>query len=298
MLEEEKVVESNEIINETPGEAPISATPESNDKSKKEKKPKSKARRIIEWSLTILFAGLFVFLAVGHIQGMTQRNENYGETFTYGYGTFVIKTSSMEPDIPTGSAIVTHKDSPLEIINAFDKGEVVDITFYHNYPEKFIPDDPTLTQQVMPALDKGITVITHRLREYHIDESKTVGKGRYIFIVAGINKTSAEELGAEGQYQVLTEKQLLGVVKIKSNFLGGLFSFISSPWGLLIFLLIPALYLVFTSVLDIFKAIKEPEEVSEGGHKGGVDIAGLSEKDKERLKQEMLEEMMKKGDKK
>ena len=93
---------------------------------------------------------------------------------------------------------------------------------------------------------------------------------------------------------------LLGVVIANSAFLGGVFSFVASPFGLLALLLIPAFYLVITSVIDIFKAYKEPEEAKEGegatSNNGGS--VTLSEADKKRLKEQLLEEMIakKKGE--
>ena len=83
-----------------------------------------------------------------------------------------------------------------------------------------------------------------------------------------------------------------------SDFLGGVFGFVGSPFGLLVLLLIPAFYLVITSVIDIFKAYKEPEEASEGASKtpsnnGGAEL-NLSEEDKKRLKEQLLEEMLSK----
>ena len=103
------------------------------------------------------------------------------------------------------------------------------------------------------------------------------------------------------KYQAFTEKELLGVVVADSAFLGGFFGFIGSPLGLLALLLIPAMYLVITSVIDIFKAYKEPDEQPAGEGEvvkdhGTVD---LTEEDKKRLKAELLDEMMnkkKKGD--
>ena len=97
------------------------------------------------------------------------------------------------------------------------------------------------------------------------------------------------------QYQVFTEKELLGIVIVNSNFLGAVFNFVGSPFGLLALLLVPALYLIITSVIDIFKAYKEPEEIPAEGatnsNKGNLD---LSEEDKKRLKEELLEEMLNK----
>ena len=124
------------------------------------------------------------------------------------------------------------------------------------------------------------------------------GEGKYTFIVSGINVS--EHQSQAGQYQAFTEKQLLGVVKINSVVLGGFYYFISTPWGLLVFLLVPAFYLVITSVLDIFKAMKEKEDEEEAVMAGNEpkntpeSLAELSKEDRERLKKEMLEEMLKK----
>ena len=94
-----------------------------------------------------------------------------------------------------------------------------------------------------------------------------------------------------------SENEILGRVTINSIFLGGVFSFVGSPLGLLVLLLIPAFYLVVSSVIDIFKAYKEPEPATEGAggqpnnNNGPV---ALSEADKKRLKEQLLEEMISK----
>ena len=100
-------------------------------------------------------------------------------------------------------------------------------------------------------------------------------------------------------WALFTEKQCLGEVKINSAFLGGIFSFVGSPFGLLILLLIPAGYLIVTSGIDIYKALEEKEKLEEeqttsssSGEGGKLDT--LSEADRERLKQELLEEMLNK----
>lgn len=298
--------ELQEVVNQ---ETPNEVTP-------KKVKKKSKVRSIIGWVLTGIFAAFFVVFAIGQITGMVNKKNNYGETLTYGYGTFVITSASMEPDYKTGTAIITHKDSAASITKRFDRGETVDITMYCAYISNNITYDYPYyrpgnieyggisyhlegNDPVYPS--SGSYVLTHRLIDYHIDESRALGKGRYTFVIAGINTEG--DYAKEGQYQLLTENEILGIVKVNSQFLGGLFKFITSPWGLLVFLLVPAFYLVITSVLDIFKALKEPEEGETGKDKdkkesSGID--GLSKEDKERLKKEMLDEMLnkKKGDKK
>ena len=138
--------------------------------------------------------------------------------------------------------------------------------------------------------------MTHRLFELRVDTSIKLGEGRYMFFTTGINPEGSES--HPGQYQAFTEKEIIGVVVMNSVFLGGFFGFISSPWGLLVFLLVPAFYLVITSVMDIFKAIKDPEEETAGEgeekKKSASSLDELSEEDRARLKQEMLDEMMNK----
>ena len=200
------------------------------------------------------------------------------------------------------------------VVNRKTENEVIDITMYCAYISNnskydyvdWRPGDIVYggihyhlagNEPVYPT--GGNLVLTHRLIDCYEDTSRELGTGRYTFAIAGINTEG--DYAKEGQYQLLTENELLGIVKVNSPFLGGLFRFITSPWGLLVFLLVPAFYLVITSVLDIFKAIKEPEEgetkTSDGSKTSSIE--GLSEADKERLKKEMLDQMLnKKGDKK
>ena len=287
--------------------------------TKPEKKPKSKLRKTLEWVVTGIFAALFAFFAVGQITGMIHKKENYNQTLTYGYGAFVIQTNSMEPEYKVKTAIITHKESAETIVKKFDNGETVDITFWSAYVSNnqkydyplYRPGDISyggIDYQLEghePTYPSVGYAITHRLIEYHVEPSRELGKGRYTFVVAGINTEGF--LSGINQYQLLTENEILGIVKVNSPALGGFFKFITSPWGLLVFLLIPAFYLVITSVLDIFKALKEPEEgngqpaPSGGGNNSstGSSLDGLSDADRERLKKEMLEQMLnKKGDKK
>lgn len=324
MIDEEKVekVETPTVVEETQVAPEVVETPVE-EPAKKVKKPKSKTRKILEWVFTGVFAALFAFFAIGQLTGMIHRKENYNQTLTYNHGAFVITTNSMEPEYKVGTAIITYKDSAANIVKAFDSGKHVDITFYsayvannakYDYP-LYRPGDISYggidyklegKEPVYPS--PGVTpIITHRLIGYHVEEGRELGKGRYTFVVAGINTEG--QLSKEGQYQLLTENELLGIVRINSPVLGGFFRFIISPWGLLVFLLVPAFYLVITSVIDIFKALKESEEGAEGGNppstssgnssSSNSSLDGLSDEDRERLKKEMLEQMLnKKGGKK
>jgi len=293
-LEETQEVVEPEVIEAKPKK-------ETAPKEEEVKKPKSKVRKIIGWVLTGIFFAFFAVFAAGQIDGMIHKSENYGQTISFGFGSFVILTDSMEPDYMTNSAIITHRDSLESVYDRYQKSLTdstikIDMTFMDVYQTYVKPlNHPELNDQTNPT---GV-VMTHRLREIQVDESKTVGDGRYTFIVAGIN--TSEHQAQAGQYQAFTEKQYLGIVQANSKDLGGFYRFISSPWGLLVFLLVPAFYLVITSVLDIFSAFKDDEKDEGGGGDGGntpSSLDELSDKDRERLKKELLEEMLnKKGEK-
>ena len=277
-------------------------------KEKKEKKPKSKARKIIEWVLTGLFLVLFAIAGIAQIDGLVNKNKHYGQQIRLGYATFVVKTESMEPKYMVDSAIITYLEDADKIYERYQNNEDVDVTFYDVYTaetEYTKPlNHPELTMRTNPA---EYPIITHRVKEIHVNNALAKGEGKYTFIVAGINTGVGAATNANGeiyQYQVFTEKELLGRVVIGSAFLGGVFNFVSSIWGLLILLLIPSFYLIIVSVIDIFKAYKEPEE--QAATASGTPVASnpsitkeLSEEDKKRLKEELLQEMLgnKKGDK-
>ena len=273
-------------------------------KEKRVKKPKSKARKIIEWVLTGIFLALFAFVLAGQIDGMVHKKEHYNQQLRFGYGTFVVKTDSMEPKYMIGTALITYNEDADKIYERFQKGEEVDITFvdvYNTNNEYTSPlNNPELTKRTDPT---GVPM-THRVKEVHVNNNQEKGKGKYTFITAGINTRSTNLGWKEGepdivinQYQAFTEKEVLGRVTVNSAFLGGVFSFVGSPLGLLVLLLIPAFYLVVSSVIDIFKAYKEPEPATEGtagqpnNNNGPVT---LSEADKKRLKEQLLEEMISK----
>ena len=271
-------------------------------KEEKAKKPKSKTRKIIEWVLTGIFLAIFAVVGLAQIDGLVNKKSHYNQQIRFGYGTFVVQTDSMEPEYKVKTAIITYLEDADKIYKSYQAGKDIDVTFFDAYTgenEYTKPmDHPELTRRTSATQNP----MTHRVQEIHVNENLKKGEGRYTFITAGINRRS-EYLGwHEGdpditidQYQVFTEKELLGRVKVNSPFLGGVFGFVSSIWGLLILLLIPSFYLIITSVIDIFKAYKEPEEIPEGPKEekqsGEVE---LSEEDKKRLKEELLKEMINK----
>lgn len=263
-------------------------------KEKRVKRPKSKARKIVEWILTGLFLALFGFVMVAQVDGMIHKKEHYNQQIRFGYGTFVVKTSSMEPKYKVNTALITYNDKIEDIVSRFNKGEDVDLTFMDAFRVSgFTPDNEIFTN----ATDMTGLPMTHRLREVHLNEDKT-SSFKYILVASGINENDPNY--SPNQYQTFTEKEILGRVVVNSPFLGGVFSFVSSVLGLLVLLLIPAFYLVITSAIDIFKAYKDPEEAAKAsnGEPAPKKEVELSEADKKRLKEQLLEEMIakKKGD--
>ena len=274
-------------------EAVLEENTEQPEKKKhRPKKEKSKARKIIEWVLTGIFGALFLFFAVANVQGLIDRKNNYGQILRFGYGSFVVQTDSMEPEIMTGTAIVTKKVNATVLFERYKKNETIDITFMDVHQSFFAPDDTTLTNQTNFGNATNLPM-THRVREIHMFEDKKYGEGRFIFVAAGINTEG--HLSGSNQYQVFTEKEILGVVILNSRFLGGFYKFISSIWGLIILLFVPAAYLIITSVIDIFKGMDEKEAqiaAEAENNSKNIDLSTLSKEEKDKLKNELLQQYL------
>ena len=252
-------------------------------KEKKTRKPKSKARKIVEWVLTGIFAAGLVGIVVIQIVNKTSKNQNvFGPQFQK------VLTDSMAPTYKVNDIILIAKTTPEEINQRVnEKNETVDLSFYW-------------------MVDGEQRSMTHRLQSVTYSEtpvavSETGEELHYTFEAHGINKTSEWCKGASGymdctgQIQTFHEDAIIGRVVRKSGFM----TFATSIWGLLVFLLAPCMYLIVASVFDIVKALddKEPvpnegEVVGEASDKPKDPLAGLSEQEKEKLKKQMLDEML------
>lgn len=254
-------------------------------KKKREKKKKSLARKIIEWVLFGIFGVFFVFVVAGNIDGEIHKKQNYGQSIRFGIGSFIVLTGSMEPDIKQDSAIITYKQNLDTLVADFNAGQVVDITFMNvRVNVNYTPTDPKYNDPIFFG-----KVMTHRLVEVKVNEDVAEGNGRYIFIAAGIN--TGNEASREGQYQIFTESEYLGRVKVTNLFLGKVFNFIVSPIGLIILLLLPAAYLIIVSTIDIFRAMKQSEEEN-AAISGGDKLKNLTDEQRAQLKKQLLDEMI------
>ena len=270
----------------------------SNKKEPKQKKPKSTVRKVIEWVLTGIFAILFIAYAAGTVDGMIHKKDNYNQSIKFGVGSFIVLTDSMEPKYNKNDAIITYKEDLNKVINDFRSGAEVDITFF-NVNVGYLIDPSELEHEQFRNGEMVYSnfVMTHRLMEVHEKPDVEFGKGRFVFVASGINNKG--DYAKQGQYQLFTEREYLGVVKIGSPFLGAVFGFVSSAWGLLVLLLIPAAYLIITSSIDVIRTLKESEEKEASGDNSVESLNELSASERERLKRELLDEMIaKKGENK
>ena len=267
--------------------------------AEKVKKEKSKARKIIEWILFGVFGVACAFVLTANISAMIHKKDNYGQSIRFGVGTFVILTDSMEPKIKKDDFIITYKEDVQKFSDRLAKGEELDVTFMNISIKAagFEPDTQAFKEAGHPTTATNVPM-THRLREVHENTNVKLGDGRYLFVASGINTQGFES--REGQYQIFTEKEYLGTVKSVNSGFGKFMNFVSSAWGLIILLLVPGVYLIVISSIDIYKAVKAQEEAE--ANPTAVDVhtkenedhlSNISKADRERLKNELLEEMIK-----
>ena len=200
----------------------------------KVKKPKSKARKIIEWIGTIILGIVFAVVATFNVAKLLTRNE-YGQGNSFGISSYVVLTDSMEPKYKTDSVIIAYKDSPEEIVKRWNEikdlnlemtdDRCINMTFVDAYTKKVPSGFPEYYDQTNPLTQQmgQPVVMTHQLFNIVVDESIPEGQGRYTFFVHGIN--ISEHQAKQGQYQAFTEKEYLGVVRSNSTFLGGVSNF-------------------------------------------------------------------------
>lgn len=256
--------------------------------SKKAKKPKSTAQKVIDWVITGIIASVMVGFATVFIISKANNNQNpFGPTYQK------VLTDSMSPTYKVNDIIVVEKTNPEKLYQSYLKGETIDVSFRvkdivepRNLINNFKRNDVSMTHR--------IETVT-KLETPEIDPVTGL-EYRFTFVTHGINtesefcKIGGEYADCTKQTQKFHENALIGRVTRKSGFM----SFATSVWGLLVLLLIPCMYLITYSVIDICRALDDKDEENpEGGAPGNKDpLAGLSEKEKEKLKKQMLDEML------
>ncbi len=238
------------------------------DKKKKGKKIKS----IIEWVVSGVLIGTAAVLIGFRIYQKKTNSSVFGVQYP------IVLTDSMEPDYKVNDVLVVKKVD----VSTLKAGD--DITFYWDLTNK---------GDVYP--------MTHRIHSIdYFEDANENGGYHYTIRTHGINKKS-NQCGIPGgcdmtwQMQVFHEDVVIGKVVRKSYVLKAM----TSVWGLIILILTPCLYIMITSVVDMFKKLEEDEKAYalEDIKSGKNPLAGLSKGDIEELKKQMLDEMLNKGKK-
>lgn len=233
-------------------------------------------KRITNGILTGLVVLIIGAIATFGIASLTSdKKANYGVNVIFNHAMLVVLTDSMDPDYPVGSAIFIEKTDPKDI----KIGD--DLSFYY---------------------DSIGMVITHRVSEI---KTPSESNSHYTFTLHGIN-THSTQCGSEDnpedctyQTQTVTEDKVIGKVIGSSVALGKIYNFMVTPAGLLILLLIPGSYLIFVSLKTIVKTLKEDENKDvKVVSSSSTALDSLSEEDKERLKQDLLNELLEEKGKK
>ncbi|MGM9873302.1 MAG: hypothetical protein ACI31G_00040 [Bacilli bacterium] len=270
---------------------------EKQEKKNKKEKVKSKTKKVFEWIFYSIFGIFFVTILSFQIITNINKKNNHGVPMIFNYQIMNVLTDSMEPDYKVKDVLLVKKTNPEDIYQKVINNEYTtlgQIQFYNTENGNYINDEAYILDKEHLKIDvsfvynfasSSINVMTHRLSAISYDEVND----DYIFYAQGINFDSPNFAGPN-QGQKFSSDRLLGVVSKNSQILKVYYSFLSSGWGLLLIIMIPGAYLIITSVIDLFKKNEEVSETSDNN----AAIENLSKKDVERLKKEMLEEMINK----
>lgn len=288
-------LEKVDITEEKPIEEP---TQEVVDPVETKKPKKSKIKKILTWVFGGLFAAIIALSATIVIGTRT------GDGYVFGKYQFpIVLTDSMCPDYPVNSGLVIKKVHPSNIK---------------------VGDDVMFKWVITVGGQDMETNMTHRI--FEVTKNPEGAQYAYTYKAHGINTHSEfckvpGETGMEygdctditdsNNVQIFHETSVVGKVVAKSVVMGGFMTFVQSPFGLIVLILVPAFYVMITSVIDIFKKLPDDddEEPATAGAtntgtkvpetKPGEDpLAGLSEEEIEKLKKQLYKELLGKGGKK
>ena len=225
----------------------------------------------------------------------------------------MVLTDSMEPEYMVGDVLIINKvKSYSDLVEEYRLGD----DGVENTEDDAIVTIGSSTTTLVDGATIDLTFlydiagigeefsVTHRVSKVVIREDLEEGSGRFFFTTHGIN-TDSEQCSTNGgdctnQTQSFDERKVIGRVQSVNGFLTVVYSVFTSTWGLLALILIPAIYLIITSVIDIVKTMSEKEETSSSSNSASLAkddlLSQLSPKDLERLKKDLLNELLDKGD--
>ncbi len=186
---------------------------------------------VVSWTvfaLLIIIALLLVYYYVS-----MQLYARLGDKYEPKFSIYTIISESMEPNVNKGDVIVNLK------VNDFDDVKINDVITFISTSD----------------LTYGFT-ITHR-----VVGTKLLDDGEVCLITRGDNNTSEDA-------SCVKEENLIGVVKAVIPSLGKIQGFLSNKFGILLIILIVALYIIVKDLLKLFTAIKnEDNSKSDTGNK-------------------------------
>lgn len=191
---------------------------------------------VISWTIFVLLIIVGILLIYYYISVKLYATK--GEQFEPKFSIYTIVSESMEPTISKFDVIVNTKVNNIEDVKINDV-----ITFISTWKVTY-----------------GMT-ITHR-----VVGTKTLDNGETCLITRGDNNTQ-EDMAC------VKKSDLIGVTKAVIPGLGKIQFFLSSSSGLLLIILIPALYIIIKDIIKIFnlsKEIKDEREEKENNKKQEV----------------------------
>ncbi len=185
---------------------------------------------IVSWTALVILILIAIFLAYYTISNRIASQNN--TDFDPFISLYTIVSGSMEPNINVYDVVVNKRvDSP----NDIKVGDVITFTSTGN-------------------LTQGMT-ITHRVVDIVIED------GKYLYKTKGDNNLTPDTTPADYDY-------VIGKVILRIPMLGRLQSFIGTQAGWLLIIVIPALFIIISDILKIFKLVGVKNKIVKIEEKG------------------------------
>ncbi len=205
---------------------------------------------VLSWTVFTILIIIGILLAYYYVSVKLYATK--GEKFEPKFSVYTIVSESMEPTINVYDVIINTKVDDIDDIKVNDV-----ITFISTWQVTY-----------------GMT-ITHR-----VVGTKTLDDGSTCLVTRGDNNTQEDQA-------CVKESNVIGVVKAVIPGLGRIQSFLSSSFGWLLVVLIPALFIIIKDIMKIFNLAKSSDEKNEKDNTKKIDnikdkteeIPKLNEKD-------------------
>jgi hypothetical protein len=317
-MEEEKKESTEPVSSEPVSAAPLKT--EENAAPKAEEKKDNKAwsitKKVVDW----VFTAFIIIIAAIVVMSVATKGKNYNVPIIFNYQICHVVTDSMAHDetngdkelYPVGDAVFAKK------VEAKNVAVGDNILFYGCYYDSSngAYQLPTVHHVFYIGTDenkdtyflcRGLNTADHSdIKEQwqKVYTSETTGFAKLKLDVEASKHDAvdnADDATRTGYYTAAGI--LMGKITGDSKFVGGFYTMMEQWWAVLLLILVPCLIIAASSIVDIIKLKKTPDEEleKEYGSEPKVNaapvdpdnpLAGLSEEDKQKLKDEMLKKML------